>query len=337
MQKDYIKFFKKASILTVPVLSFVLLYMYLDPFKVIKHYNSYFRSGYPTYVCMNKDFVSTQTFINNYETYKYDAFILGNSRSMFYQVGTWKKYIHSDNCFHFDASGETLIGINRKIKFLDKTKVKLSNVIIILDSPLLGSIQESQLHLFSSHPALSDNNWFAFELKYFKAFMSPDFLAAYIDFKISNQVKPYMVDNCLLDDKPFDYLLKYNEVQFNLYENLIKSNNYYTEKRMKPFYSRPAVQRYSHEVIKETQLQMLQEIADILKKNNTNYRIIVNPLYDQIKLNQTDKAILDSMFGQKNVFDFSGINSITKDYHNYYENSHYRPRIADSIMGVIYK
>ena len=41
--------------------------------------------------------------------------------------------------------------------------------------------------------------------------------------------------------------------------------------------------------------------------------------------------------GKQNVFDFSGINFITNDYHNYYENSHYRPHVADYIMKEIYK
>jgi hypothetical protein len=82
---------------------------------------------------------------------------------------------------------------------------------------------------------------------------------------------------------------------------------------------------------------MLLEIADIFKKNKTNYKLVINPLYDQVKLNQQDLDILIKLFGKENVHDFSGINFITNDYHNYYENPHYRPHIADYIMGEIYK
>ncbi|MEG2479981.1 MAG: hypothetical protein RSA50_06885, partial [Mucinivorans sp.] len=54
------------------------------------------------------------------------------------------------------------------------------------------------------------------------------------------------------------------------------------------------------------------------------------------KLSLADKQIIDYIFGQNNVFDFSGINSFTKDYHNYYEDSHYRPHVAKAIIDTIY-
>ena len=70
--------------------------------------------------------------------------------------------------------------------------------------------------------------------------------------------------------------------------------------------------------------------------NKTNYRIIISPLYNQIKLNNQDLDYLKQLFGKDNVFDFSGINKFTKDYNNYYESSHYRPHIAREIMQLIY-
>ncbi|HEY6144244.1 MAG TPA: hypothetical protein VIV55_12590 [Flavobacterium sp.] len=333
------KLFIKIIFLSIPVLVLTSMYFYLDPFKVLYKYESFYRSGVPSYVSLNNDYVSTQTFLNNSTKYKYDAFIFGNSRSIFYEIDTWEKYIKTDNCFHFDASGETLLGIKRKISFLNRNHSKISHALIFLDYSTLSQTEEKKGHLFISHPILSNQNWFSFQLAYFKTFFSPKFLITYLDFTFSHKVKDYMKEGHLLDDDPFDYTLKYNEMRFGKFEKLIKDNPlvYYDQKKMSLFFARDTIQKYSDPIIHKTQYKMLSEISNILKNNNTKYKIIINPLYDQMKLNDNDIKLLKNIFGTKNVFDFSGINFITNDYHNYYETSHYRPHIADFIMKEIYK
>ena len=54
------------------------------------------------------------------------------------------------------------------------------------------------------------------------------------------------------------------------------------------------------------------------------------PLYPE------DEKALRAIFGDDCVFNFSGINKWTTDYHNYYEVSHYRPHVASEIMDSIY-
>ena len=339
MKNQYFKFLYKATLIALPFIFLFLLYIFLDPFKVIKKYNTYYQSGYPSYVTLDVDYVNTQTFINNNPKYNYNAFIFGNSRSRFFEINTWKKYISTDNCFHFDASDETLLGITRKFKYLNNNHVPISHALIILDYSTLNQIEEKKGHLFINHPALSNQNWFLFQLEFFKSFLAPDFLRAYLDFKFNNKVKDYMKNDFLLNDAPIDYNNKYNEMRFSNFEEIIKRNpsEFYNESKMKLFYSRDSIQRYLPEVIKDSQLLMLNEMSDILKKNGTNFKIIINPLYDQLKINIKDIEILKNVFGKQNVFDFSGINIITNDFHNYYENSHYRPQVANSIMKNIYE
>ena len=55
-----------------------------------------------------------------------------------------------------------------------------------------------------------------------------------------------------------------------------------------------------------------------------------------VKINPADKAYLDSLFGANHVFDYSGINDITQSKFNYYERSHYLPRIATRIIREVY-
>ena len=58
--------------------------------------------------------------------------------------------------------------------------------------------------------------------------------------------------------------------------------------------------------------------------------------FDQKKINEKDLLIIEKIFGSKNVYDYSGVNEITLDIHNYYEKSHYRRRVGRKILDEIY-
>ena len=47
--------------------------------------------------------------------------------------------------------------------------------------------------------------------------------------------------------------------------------------------------------------------------------------------------LMQEIFGKENVYDFSGINEFTEDYHNYYEAGHYRPLLGNKLLERIYK
>jgi len=338
--KKFITQLTRFSLIPVTTTLILLIpYLYYDPFQVVYKYKSFYVSGEPRYVTLNYDYVDIETFINNNPIYKYNSFIIGNSRSRFYEMDTWSNYIHSDKCFHFNASAETLFGISKKVEFLHARNVQISNVLIILDYSTLEGISNSDGHLFIKHPILSGQNMRDFQLEFFKTYFSFSFLRAYLDFKTSGKIKDYMKTGALLDDTPVDYNLKYNEMNLKVFEDKIKADpaKYYNKKRMIPFYQRDTIQKFSPEVIKKEQIIMLNKIINIFKIHSTNFKIVINPLYDQLKLNRKDVDVLNGIFGSENVYDFSGINSITSDYHNYYENSHYRPHAADEIMKLIYQ
>ena len=88
--------------------------------------------------------------------------------------------------------------------------------------------------------------------------------------------------------------------------------------------------------IKDKTIEYLREMAGIFKHNNTNYKLVISPLYNTPKFNNTDFETLVRIFGSENVFDFSGENSITSNYRNYYERSHYRPEVGRQILEIIY-
>lgn len=323
----------------VPIVPFVILYVYTDPFKALRHYDSFFESNAKGIVTLNQDYVSTKTFLNYVDEQSYNSFVFGNSRSIFYPMDAWKRHLGSEaSCYHFDAAGESLWGIHKKILFLYNRDTDLKNAIIVLDYETLIQSTPKDGHLFIVAPPLINNrNLLKFHFCFMKAFLDPDFLYAYIDFIRTGEIKPYMTKNFLLDDRPRSYDPKINEMRFDYYEKCIQEGCYYTENRMRCFYDRKHSSAPSNPIcIKEAQKEMLVEINEVFRRAGTNVKLIISPLYDQVRLNAQDVVYLQDLFGKANVFDFSGINEFTQHYENYYENSHYRPHVAMKLMDVVY-
>jgi hypothetical protein len=316
-----------------PLYIVVFFYLLIDPFKVISNHNES-NSIYNYVIISNKDYHSTQNFIQNNERFKYNSFIFGNSRSVFYRVETWKKYI-SGLPYHFDASSESLFGICCKIKYLDEQKVDIRNALIVLDVSTLNQTKNSIGHLFIKSPTTSKESFLVFHYEMFKGFF-PNSFFAFVDLYINGK-KDYMKQYGVVDRNIWKNDKISNEFTYELYDNQILTdiNSYYADKK-NVFFKRGSVQIFSEPIIKKEQKDLLVDMKKILKSQKTKYKIIISPLYDQVKINKDDLSYLKCLFGSDNVFDFSGINSFTSDFTNYYESSHYRPIICDSIMSIIY-
>lgn len=62
---------------------------------------------------------------------------------------------------------------------------------------------------------------------------------------------------------------------------------------------------------------------------------MINPLYNQKKLDKKDLLYIDSLFNGR-VYDFSGINDITSEVTNYSDLSHFKSSVAKLILDSIY-
>jgi hypothetical protein len=333
------RFIRKVCIFLLPLFVLLALYFVLDPFKVIHYYSNYYNLDEAGRVGINRDYVSTSTFINNSKNYDYNSFIFGNSRSMSYEIDDWKKYIEPTSlCYHFDASGEAIYGIYKKLMFIDKSGNNIKNALIILDYDTLSKVASNSGHLFIISPQMENNaNILLFHFTFIKAFYNPQFMMAFLDYKISGKIKAYMTRSNLLDDRPLHYDIMTNEITRPFFEEQIERGEYYTQERMEVFYQREGKEEESPVIIHSEQKRMLIEMKSIFDKHHSNYKIIINPLYDQKKLNEKDLEYLNTIFGTRNVFDFSGINEFTNNYSNYYEDSHYRPIVSKKILELIYE
>ncbi len=316
----------------IPIIGILSSYLYFDPFKVLKNYNDY---SYP-FVIPNRDYISTTMFIKNHKKYNYNSFVFGSSRTLAFRPTSWEKYLRIDDIpFMFDASGESIYGIYTKLNYLDSTKVKIDNVLIILCRDISFKNSENQSeHLFIKHPITSGESNLSFQLVFLKAYLSPKFLYNFFGYKIIGHYQPFM--SGYIENRKINFDSITNEINIIDQETELNQNptEYYL-KRKNLFYLRNEEKIDTVQRISNKQVSMLNEIKRILEKNNSTYKIVLSPLYEQIKFSNSDIRILRNIFGNC-LFDFSGKNKYTIPISNYYETSHYRSHVGDSILNTIY-
>lgn len=332
-------FLHKLFLFSCPLFVLAIVYFITDPFQVIWKNPTRAYGKYEQFTGPSRDYIGNFILRNNYRQQRYNSFIFGNSRSIFYEVDTWKKYLPKDaSCFHYDASGESLYGIERKIHYLDVVGLPLHHVILTLDQSTLAQTFPRQGFLFAIAPPTElYSNFISFHATYLGAFFKPRFLAAWGDYLVRGQIRKYMKKWKLIQTRTFAFDEISNEIRYENAEQEIQMHSFYTPAKIKEFKQPASSDSIDAPVIRSAQVKLLRAIQQVFLRHRTHAKIIVHPLYNKIRLHPDDVRELRSIFGADAVFDFSGRNAWTSNYMNYYEPSHYRPHIADSVLARIYQ
>lgn len=327
----------KLCILLTPFIALLAVYFLNDPFMVLRHYERYDKSV----VMTNEGFVGWQMYMNNRDSIAFDSFIMGNSCTMAYPCREWEKYLDGGRAVRLFGNAESMASIYKKLQALDADGAKIKNLLMVLDKESLRKAQIQENFNYILPPAVSGMSELRFQESFCQAFFLPNFLFPYLDYKLFHQYRPYMrgvinpygtIRDSITNDainprermiqEEGDKYWEYNQKQFQ------KSND-------RDF--RNGKYREADQVIMEAQNGVLEEIEQICRKHNTAVKIIISPDFNQISLNPTDVKILKNIFGDENVFDFSGVNEYTNDIHNYYERGHYRPILGRRLLQEIYR
>jgi hypothetical protein len=334
MRPELYRLLTRSLILGAPLAVLAMLYACCDPFKVLYHHEQYY--GPRDQVSLNRDYVSTELYVSSPSAQRPDSIIFGNSRSLAFLCTDWRRHIDSARVLHFDASGETLFGIWSKVKFIDRTGGTLRHALVIVDAETLADTRNSQGHLFVKDPRTSGESRLAFQLAFFRAYLARGFFIKYLDFRCFSTFRSYM--DGAIESRRFAHDPATNDLVFESVEaEIAKSGeNYYSPQRGIFSHRNASAHVIGPCVIFAEQARMLEEIRGVFDRHGTDCRIVVSPLYQQVRLNPNDVGELARIFGADRVYDYSGVNEFTSDIHNYYETSHYRPIVAREIMRRIY-
>jgi hypothetical protein len=329
-------FIKKLIWFFVPFVVIAVLivgsFFYLDPFRILNKqdvFNNYI-------VAYNEDFVTTERYLKQKD--RLNAFIFGSSRAgCGFQLDAWAKHLDStDKAYSFCASNESIFGIYGKMRLIDEEGKRIDKALIVIDTDVTFTRNTNSMgHLFIKHPRVSGESRKEFVSEFIKDYIFTGFFVAYLDYHFFHTRRSYMdgyLDfNLQADDEYIPFNVKRREGLI-----LADSGNYYLNKT-DIFYARPAKEVVQEPKISKQGLDFLNKIKKILDKHQTEFKVIVSPIYDQKKLNPADIDVLKATFGGSRVYDFSGKNEITDSIHNYYEAAHFRIHIGEQIINQIYQ
>lgn len=318
----------------VPVVCLTALYFVSDPYKTLKPFSlQYFDTT-------NRDYLSTELFLINERKYDYDSFIFSSSRGCGLNTYHWKNYLNEDACpYLFQAWGETLTGIEQKISFLDKRGIKLHNVLLLIDIP--GTFSRKQIPteaLSIKDPALSGQPRWLHQLTLLYNFLQkPSQWIKAIKGLCSPTIPKIGFDTVTNDwDKNNLY------TSFESPPSKDSLSNYSAKKR-KEFIRDNAFKTdadiiTSNGLITDKQIKQLAYIRSIFDRHNTHYRIIITPgyCYSYPAISPDDLKIIDRIFGEDLVYDYSGKNALTSDYNNFSDPNHFGQYVGFKIIENIY-
>lgn len=255
-----------------------------------------------------------------------DAFILGSSRVNFYDVKLASS-LSGHNYYNMTAFNDYPLSIRKKLEWLVNNR-KINQIILGMDydHQAINETEDSDL-LRQEHPLISREPKVKFYYKY-TAFQ-PETLILCIQSNLEKEIKN-LFDITTGQSK----LLRKEELR-------LKDQNSYIASNFKPANTTEGKTKLIKEEPKKLKsIQELQKIINIIRDKNIKATIIINPLNHHrfLTFNIDSYATwlrrMVEVAGQ--VWDFSGINSITKNDQYYYEDTHFTKQAGDLVLSKVF-
>ncbi|APD05846.1 hypothetical protein UJ101_00294 [Flavobacteriaceae bacterium UJ101] len=326
-------FIKKVLIFMSPILLFIGLYIFFDPYKIIYDYGD-ITNIEDAYLGVNRDYVTHEKFKLNKELFPYNSFIFGSSRTMAVKTNSWEKFLPEDAiAFSYNTNGESIYGMYAKIKYLYDNDYPIKNALILLDTD--HTFKNPDLELF--HYDYSKYSWLNFQVKMFMGYSKKAWVP-YLSYVLLGVDKELM-ENYLTFENDNKTSPKGNDISNERVKKMISNDSIAYYKKLEDRKEFDLTHEREHLKIKITKEMeaMLREIKSIFDHKKTNYKIVINPLYNKNKFNDQDIKVLEDIFGKSSIYDFSGENDITTDLRNYYESSHFKPSVGERMLKEVYK
>ena len=319
--------------IAIPLILLVGLYLWTDPFRCIHKFDIYDMDA------TNREYLSTELFLRNNPTYHYNSFIFASSRGMALNTYQWKQYLpKGSQPFLFQAWSETVTGIELKLDYMQEHHVPIDNALILIDIP--GTFEKNQLSsgaMTTKHFVFTGESRAMYNFKqYFNFIQSPSLWIRYTKKAIRKEKEVFFSDTISNDFDNTNYLT-YRECPPQ------DSLNYCSELTRSSFIAKVEHLRVKDVAISEPMItpqfeQQLLHIRAIFTENQTNYYIIISPAYcyTEPALNPYDLEVLNRIFGEERVHDYTGKNEWTIDYNNFLDPNHFGKCIGFRIIEDIY-
>lgn len=319
--------------LELPILLLLAIYLYTDPFCTLKKFDL-------SHVDQtNREYLSTELFLRNKDKYHYDSFIFGSSRGTGINTYTWKMYLPNESQqYLFQAWSETLTGIELKIEYLQKNNIPMRNALVLIDIP--GTFVENQLpyesltlkhYLFTGQP-----RWVYNGIHFFNFIQKASLWIESMDETINHMPHPITSDS-ITNDTYIDNINHYASLP---QQDSMMTTTSKVRQNLFAWIADKSIDdvQMSPPLINNDFLSQLHNIKCIFDENNTNYQIIITPgyCYNTQYINTADLVILQNIFGEDRVHDYSAPNDLNMDYNNFMDPGHFDLHTGFIMLQEIY-
>ena len=336
--KSINKFVVRFFIATIPLILLLVAYICLDPFMVITP----IMPEYGHILPCNKALISLQAYENGRHQNHYNAFIFGSSRSIYYLAKDWSEHLPSDaSIIHMDAATETTEGILLKMRYIEEKGDTIQYALIEF-APWSFSSKVQDATSYRTPYQLDGSSPIVFHWKYFRDFLQRDFIKTYSMYLLTGS----MVErgkHKIFSRYSFEYDATTNECFDASFDKMLTSiHEVYLKIRFTPQelaveFARDSIPPTLPQAIDAPQEEMLKEMRRIFDRHNTDYRIIIGPNWQREIISPHDLKILQTIFPSDRVHDFCLYHEATDSINNFYDHTHYRPKIAKAILDSIYQ
>ncbi|MBR5684777.1 MAG: hypothetical protein IKX18_01325 [Muribaculaceae bacterium] len=317
------RFVLRCLVALLPVLLLVAFYIVRDPFHVVKPYSGQqYSPGDSVALTTNWGFVTVESFKHFNPQEHYNSFIFGSSLSGYYRIQDWQRHLpEGARPFHFNASRETLQGMLNKIYYLARNDVPLKNVLIVMEDEMLMRQPLDNDVLFVQHPQTArEVSWWKFHQLFFNAYRRPEIVAYLI---APGAMTQHVLEKGYATTDIPDRIENINEGYYRWADSVIVANpdDFFTPEHIAK-YQRPLKELPCKDKITPDVERMLREMADALKKLGSDYQIIIPPHYGYEAIASNDLYMLESIFGEDRVHDYSHDPKLGSNLHYYYDDGH---------------
>lgn len=323
MKPGFKKFVCRSLLALLPVAAYVVLYLTLDPFRVVHRYNGIsIEQGDTLERIPNKRYVAIEGLKFYNPSQHYDSFIFGSSISSNFTVEAWKKHLpDSASVYHFTAGAETLTGIRDELRYLLDHGVPVRHALLVMEEEFFRRPTRYNEMPYVPHYDVSDDiTCLHFHRVHFNAFR--DF------YMFLYQVCPsqWLVDKLLEDGKmttiPSGRDELTNEDSSAGLDKILLADPKAYFSQMPWLVNMQPLPNAMPESIDDHAAGLLQEITDMLQENHVDYTVIVPPRFRSQPLSGLDHIKLCEIMGKEHVNDFSADSTLIHDLNSYYDGVH---------------
>ena len=325
--------FLKMALLAVPFLLLTALYVWKDPFMVLRHNTPQQYDNSPYY--QGEGYVGWEKLKQLSRQNHYDAFLLGNSCTKAFACTEWNKYIHA-RPFRFFSNNENLGDLCLKLRALDSLyRRPVRHLLVITEVSSFRSCvpQEGPMNIMPSD--VSGASASKIQLTFFRAYLDTRFLLPYLRYQVLGRYDRGM-QNRISSACPTRTLLTNDAVLYQDDAIRAQGKRFWEGRRWTSLDADIAHPVVQPAFIKQPQRACLQTIRNFCVRHHADLKLVIGPNCHGEQLNPRDLKALQDILGKDNVFDYTHSRRFS-DYHGlYYDGSHFRRLVGTAILKDIY-